>query len=492
MKKLATLIMVGCMTLAISFGFAACKDKDCNHKYDNACDAVCNLCEEERAITHKPNADDNDCTTAVTCQNCSTVLTAAKTHDFETAQWQKDVDGHWHVCNNEDCNQTDIKAEHISDGAATETKPEKCTACGYEIAPMLEHTHAYGEATYEWNADYTICTATRVCSKDITHVEAENGVIASEITKQANCAEQGETTYTATFTNTAFATQTETAVNVATNDNHDYGTPIYEWNADYTQCTATRVCSRNSEHKETENGVIASEITKQANCAEQGETTYTATFTNTAFATQTETAVNVETNDNHDYGAPIYEWNADYTQCTATRVCIRNSEHKETENATVASETTGDCGTGIMHTYTATFTNTVFEQQVKTVTDTSAEHTYETAVVKWNADYSDCTVTRLCTVCNHTDSLTKTVKNESDGAKTVTACDENGREIGVWVYKEKSTGDGYYLYQREYQPTPTSHISVQTFDENGNLLSDMFRLVFEGYAPDSDDSEFGD
>ena len=413
MKKLATLIMVGCMTLAISFGFAACKDKACNHKYDNACDAVCNLCEEERAITHKPNADDNDCTTAVTCQNCSTVLTAAKTHDFETAQWQKDVDGHWHVCNNEDCNQTDIKAEHISDGAATETKPEKCTACGYEIAPMLEHTHAYGEATYEWNADYTICTATRVCSKDITHVEAENGVIASEITKQANCAEQGETTYTATFTNTAFATQTETAVNVATNDNHDYGTPIYEWNADYTQCTATRVC-------------------------------------------------------------------------------IRNSEHKGTENATVASETTGDCGTGITHTYTATFTNTVFEQQVKTVTDTSAEHTYETAVVEWNADYSDCTVTRLCTVCNHTDSLTKTVKNESDGAKTVTACDENGREIGVWVYKEKSTGGGYYLYQREYQPTPTSHISVQTFDENGNLLSDMFRLVFEGYAPDSDDSEFGD
>ena len=411
MKKLATLIMVGCMTLAISFGFAACKDKDCNHKYDNACDAVCNLCEEERAITHKPNADDNDCTTAVTCQNCSTVLTAAKTHDFETAQWQKDVDGHWHVCNNEDCNQTDIKAEHISDGAATETKPEKCTACGYEIAPMLEHTHAYGEATYEWNADYTICTATRVCSKDITHVEAENGVIASEITKQANCAEQGETTYTATFTNTAFATQTETAVNVATNDNHDYGTPIYEWNADYTQCTATRVC-------------------------------------------------------------------------------IRNSEHKETENATVASETTGDCGTGITHTYTATFTNTVFEQQVKTVTDTSAEHTYETAVVEWNADYSDCTVTRLCTVCNHTDSLTKTVKNESDGAKTVTACDEKGAKIAFFVYKQKTSGDGYYLYQSEIERA--NSIQVKTYDEAGNCTSEGYRLIFEGYAPDSDDSEFGE
>ena len=315
-------------------------------------------------------------------------------------------------------------------------------------------------------------------------------MIASEITKQANCAEQGETTYTATFTNTAFATQTETVVNVATNDNHDYGTPIYEWNADYTQCTATRVCSRNSEHKEAENGVIASEITKQANCAEQGETTYTATFTNTAFATQTETAVNVETNDNHDYGAPIYEWNADYTQCTATRVCIRNSEHKETENATVVSETTGDCGTGITHTYTATFTNTVFEQQVKTVTDTSAEHTYETAVVEWNADYSDCTVTRLCTVCNHTDSLTKTVKNESDGAKTVTACDEKGAKIAFFVYKQKTSGDGYYLYQSEIERA--NSIQVKTYDEAGNCTSEGYRLIFEGYAPDSDDSEFGE
>ena len=236
--------------------------------------------------------------------------------------------------------------------------------------------------------------------------------------------------------------------------------------------------------------MIASEITKQANCAEQGETTYTATFTNTAFATQTETAVNVATNDNHDYGTPIYEWNADYTQCTATRVCIRNSEHKETENATVASETTGDCGTGITHTYTATFTNTVFEQQVKTVTDTSAEHTYETAVVEWNADYSDCTVTRLCTVCNHTDSLTKTVKNESDGAKTVTACDEKGAKIAFFVYKQKTSGDGYYLYQSEIERA--NSIQVKTYDEAGNCTSEGYRLIFEGYAPDSDDSEFGE
>ena len=88
--------------------------------------------------------------------------------------------------------------------------------------------------------------------------------------------------------------------------------------------------------------------------------------------------------------------------------------------------------------------------------------------------------------------MTKTVNTESDGAKTVTAYDENGRKVGSWVYKEKSTDGGYYLYQREYQPTPSSHIYVQTYDENGKVVSDTLRLVFEGYAPDSDDSEFGE
>ena len=31
-----------------------------------------------------------------------------------------------------------------------------------------------------------------------------------------------------------------------------------------------------------------------------------------------------------------------------------------------------------------------------------------------------------------------------------------------------------------------------TYDKDGNFLSRSYRLVFEGYAPDSDDSEFGE
>ena len=66
MRKLATLIMTVCMTLAFALGLTACGNKPCEHTYDNACDTVCNLCEETRTITHTPNEDDGNCLTAIT------------------------------------------------------------------------------------------------------------------------------------------------------------------------------------------------------------------------------------------------------------------------------------------------------------------------------------------------------------------------------------------------------------------------------------------
>ena len=289
-------------------------------------------------------------------------------------------------------------------------------------------------------------------------------------------------------------TETTATAETLAATNHNYGEVSYVWNTDNTVCTATRICSKDETHVETETATVNSQQTKVPTCIEMGETTYTAAFTNTAFTVQTKTLTNIPIDStNHKIGEIKYVWSNNNATCTATQYCERNTQHTiSTENVTAEKQTTGNCGTGITHTYTATFTNTVFEQQVKTFTDASVEHTYEIPIVEWNEDYSDCTVTRRCTLSNHTDIMTKTVNTESDGAKTVTAYDENGRKVGSWVYKEKSTDGGYYLYQREYQPTPSSHIYVQTYDENGKVVSDTLRLVFEGYAPDSDDSEFGE
>ena len=50
-----------------------------------------------------------------------------------SAEYRKDKNGHWHICEN--CNQNSEIQPHISGGPATYTTPEICTVCAYEISP---------------------------------------------------------------------------------------------------------------------------------------------------------------------------------------------------------------------------------------------------------------------------------------------------------------------------------------------------------------------
>ena len=69
---------------------------------------------------------------------------------------------------------------------------------------------------------------------------------------------------------------------------HDWGEPTYVWSDDNSVCTAIRTCKRDTQHTETEAAKATSAITKEPTDTKEGERTYTATFTNTAFATQTK------------------------------------------------------------------------------------------------------------------------------------------------------------------------------------------------------------
>ena len=73
--------------------------------------------------------------------------------------WSKDATHHWHVCTT--CNTELNKEAHNPGPAATETTPQTCTVCGYEIAPVLPHEHNYTEqvATDEHKASSATCTA---------------------------------------------------------------------------------------------------------------------------------------------------------------------------------------------------------------------------------------------------------------------------------------------------------------------------------------------
>ena len=69
---------------------------------------------------------------------------------------------------------------------------------------------------------------------------------------------------------------------------HDYGDPVYTWSKDHTTCRATIICKKCKDVKAKEEVKTTSEVTKQQSEKQAEITTYTATFTNEAFATQTK------------------------------------------------------------------------------------------------------------------------------------------------------------------------------------------------------------
>lgn len=88
------------------------------HLFDHDCDEICNICGFEREISHS------------------------------YGQYQADESGHWQVC--AICNHPTASAAHESQYTATEENPETCLLCGWEMAPILPHTHRFGS---DWQHD---------------------------------------------------------------------------------------------------------------------------------------------------------------------------------------------------------------------------------------------------------------------------------------------------------------------------------------------------
>ncbi len=255
--------------------------------------------------------------------------------------------------------------------------------------------HAWGEATYEWAADNSTVTATRVCKNDASHTETETVNTTAAVTKPATCEAKGETTYTATFTNTAFETQTKTVENVEATG-HDYELTGWTWTG-YTGATATFTCKNDSSHVETVTATITS-VRTEATCEADGSVIYTATVSfegKTYTDTKTETLPAIV----HDWNAPTYEWAADNSSVTAKRVCKHDASHVETETVNTTSEVTtpATCTTDGVRTYTsAAFTNGAFAVQTKTETIPAIGHDWDAPSYVWADDNSTVTATRVC------------------------------------------------------------------------------------------------
>lgn len=118
----------------------------------------------------------------------------------------------------------------------------------------------------------------------------EEKVKAEVVVDPATCLEAGKTSYVAKFSHKCFTQQTKSG-DAIDSLGHDWNEPEYVWakQGDDWYCTAKRVCKRDASHVEEETVKATYEVTTPATVLKEGVGTYTATFENTAFETQTKT-----------------------------------------------------------------------------------------------------------------------------------------------------------------------------------------------------------
>ena len=77
-------------------------------------------------------------------------------HSYDSQWGYKGADRHAHKCCN--CNEHDTVQAHTPGAAATETTPQTCTVCGYEIFPAIGHTHNYGNWQHDSTQHWKVCS----------------------------------------------------------------------------------------------------------------------------------------------------------------------------------------------------------------------------------------------------------------------------------------------------------------------------------------------
>ena len=219
---------------------------------------------------------------------------------------------------------------------------------------------------------------------------------------------------------------------------HQWGAVTYEWSADNKSVTAKRVCQHDEEHVETETVKTTGTVELAATCEAMGKTKYVASFKNTAFAQQTKTVEDIAALG-HKWGSVTYVWTADNKSVTATRVCQHNAKHVETETVNAASSVAvaPTCETKGKTKYVASFKNTAFTQQTKTVEDIAAlGHDWNGVTYVWSTDNKTVTATRTCKR-NAAHKETETV-NAASSVAVAPTCETKGKTKYVASFDNKA------------------------------------------------------
>ena len=147
----------------------------------------------------------------------------------------------------------------------------------------------------------------------------------------------------------------------------------------------------------------------------------------------------------HNYGAPVYTWNDDFTACTATMTCANDPSHVVSEDATVdVNVIAPKCFEGGKTVCTATFANDSFATQVKEKDATTA-----TGAHVWDGT--------ACTVCN-------AVKFEAETFEFINVTTDKGMlgTEGKGIEATQYPSGDAFVYNLQYSTNTTLKFTVNS------------------------------
>lgn len=185
---------------------------------DNDCGKTSTVTDTGSKLEH--NYTEEQSRTAATCVATGSVVKKCANCDATTTETLP-IDSSNHTGNNTITGKTDATCENAGYTGDSVCECGTTVATGEEIPAK---GHSWGTVSYEWNNDYSKCTASRTCSV-CTETETAEAQVGTE-TVDATHTVDGSTTTTATFDVSWASTQTKSESIEALG--HTAGTPVKE------------------------------------------------------------------------------------------------------------------------------------------------------------------------------------------------------------------------------------------------------------------------
>ena len=332
----------------------------------------------------------------------------------------------------------DKSLEHLYETTVTKAatctqdgvKTKRCQMCGKTITesiPKLGHKYTTKEIKVTCTTDgCTLKTCSRCGHQVKTNIVKTTGhkwsVWRNE--KDPTCIEDGSKTRSCSVCHNS---ETKKITKLG----HAWREPVWTWSGT-SEATAKFVCSKCKTEMRVHANITS--VQNTAKCGTTGGTVYTASATLGGKTYTDKKTVGTGTIP-HKWGAVTYTWSKDNHTCTATRVCLNDKSHKQTETVrTTFTVVKNYCLTNGLGRRTAVFKNKAFGTKTKDIMlKSNGGHTFsDWTTTKKATCTTDGSKTRTCSVCKKTETA---------------AIAKLGHDYAATVVKPTCTKQGYTLHK---------------------------------------------